>query len=125
MYKSYKEEVVDQAILGLIQGGFSEAESLRMLLERIYESGYNEHSRQLTESIVREQPTYIVAGTYEQFRTYHREKGLDRWFCYVSGPDTLRGIKNAQVEFIGTWLDRSDIHDIITQVKVSAWGRKE
>ena len=123
--KSYKEEVVDQAILGLVQGGFPEADSLRMLLERIYECGYNEHSRQLTESIVREHPIFIVAGTHEQYRTYHREKGLDRRFRYVSGPEVLKGFSNPQVEFVGTWLDRSDIHDIITQVKVSAWGRKE
>jgi hypothetical protein len=123
--KSYKEEVVDQAILGLVQGGYPEADSLRMLLERIYECGYNEHSRQLTESIVREHPIFIVAGTHEQFRTYHREKGLDRRFRYVSGPEVLRGYSNPQVEFVGTWLDRSDIQEIITQVKVSAWGRKE
>jgi hypothetical protein len=125
MNKSYKEEVVDQAILGLVQGGYPEADSLRMLLERIYECGYNEHSRQLTESVVREHPIFIVAGTHEQFRTYHREKGLDRRFRYVSGPEVLKGFSNPQVEFVGTWLDRSDIQEIIMQVKVSAWGRKE
>ena len=123
--KSYKEEVVDQAILGLVQGGYPGAESLRMIFERIYECGYNEHSRQLTESIVREQPIFIVAGTHEQYRTYHREKGLDRRFRYVSGPEVLKGFSNPQVEFVGTWLDRSDIQEIIMQVKVSAWGRKE
>jgi hypothetical protein len=47
--KSYKEEVVDQAILGLVQGGFPVAEALRMLLERIYECGYNECQRELYE----------------------------------------------------------------------------
>lgn len=117
--KSYKEEVVDQAILGLVQGGYPEADSLRMLLERIYECGYNEHSRQLTESIVREHPIFIVAGTYEQYRTYHREKKMDRRFRYVSGPEVLRGYSNPKVEFIGTWLDRSDIQDIIMLVKTS------
>jgi hypothetical protein len=47
--KSYKEEVVDQAILGLVQGGFPVAETLRLLLERIYECGYNECRRELHE----------------------------------------------------------------------------
>ncbi len=49
MNKSYKEEVVDQAILGLVQGGFPLAETLRLLLERIYECGYNECRRQVDE----------------------------------------------------------------------------
>jgi hypothetical protein len=79
----------------------------------------NEHSRQLTESIVREQPIFIVAGTHEQFRTYHREKRMDRRFQYVSGPEVLRGYSNPKVEFIGTWLDRSDIQEIIMLVKTS------
>jgi hypothetical protein len=47
--KTYKDEVVDQAILGLVQGGFPVAESLRMLFERIYECGYNECQRELYE----------------------------------------------------------------------------
>jgi hypothetical protein len=47
--KSYKEEVVDQAILGLTQGGLPVAEAFRSLFERIYECGYNECRRELYE----------------------------------------------------------------------------
>ena len=49
MNKSYKEEVVEQVILVLVQGGFPAAESFRILLERIYECGYNECRRELYE----------------------------------------------------------------------------
>jgi hypothetical protein len=42
MSKSYKEEVVDQAILGLRQGGLPDPEAFRLVFERIYDCGYNE-----------------------------------------------------------------------------------
>ena len=45
MTKSYKEEVVDQAILGLKQGGLSDPEAFRLVFERIYDCGYYECRR--------------------------------------------------------------------------------
>jgi hypothetical protein len=48
--KTYKEEVVDQSILGLVQGGFPVAESFRLLFERIYDCGYYECRRELDEN---------------------------------------------------------------------------
>lgn len=88
--------------------------------ERVYECGYNERVRELNVCRQQDLPIYIVAGTYEQFRTYCKEKEPDvRRFRYVSGPETLRGISNPEVEYIGTWRDRTDIQEIIMQVKVS------
>jgi hypothetical protein len=119
MTKSYKEEVVDQAILGLKQGGLPGAEAFRLFFERIYDCGYHECMRQLDNRQEHYQHILVVAGTYEQFRTYHREKELDRRYRYVSGPEVLRGLSNPTVEFVGTWMDREDIQDIIMLVKTS------
>jgi hypothetical protein len=119
MNKSYKEEVLDQAIIGLKQGGLPQPEAFRLIFERIYDCGYHECRRQLDIQQKHYQPILVVAGTYEQFRTYHREKELDRRYRYVSGPEVLRGLSNPTVEFVGTWMDRDDIQDIIILVKTS------
>lgn len=46
--KSHKQQIVDHAIAGLVEGGFpsNTAESFRILLTRIYECGYNEAIRE-------------------------------------------------------------------------------
>lgn len=47
----YKKMIVDAAIEGLISGGMPvwEAKNLTSLLERVYNSGYNEARRQSEE----------------------------------------------------------------------------
>ena len=48
---SYKEEVVNQAIKSLEDGGFPGASSLSLMFERIYECGYNEAGRMHRDEI--------------------------------------------------------------------------
>lgn len=47
--KSYKEQVVDIAIQGMIEGGYpaEAAHMWKFLLERIYECGYNDCRRDM------------------------------------------------------------------------------
>lgn len=44
---TYKQDVVDAAIQGLIAGGMSDTEAniYRLLLEKVYDTGYNEAIR--------------------------------------------------------------------------------
>ena len=48
----HKNDTVTAAIQGLIQGGWDKlyAESLYILLERVYDSGYNEARRNIEEN---------------------------------------------------------------------------
>ncbi len=47
--KSYKDEVVDNAIIGLRQGGIPDPDAFRLLFERIYDCGYYECRRENDE----------------------------------------------------------------------------
>ncbi len=51
----YKQEVVEAAIQGLIQGGMQKdiAEAFYLLFERVYDSGYNEARRNIREEQAR------------------------------------------------------------------------
>lgn len=47
----YKQEVIEAAIQGMIQGGMQKdiAEAFYLLFERVYTSGYNEARRNIRE----------------------------------------------------------------------------
>ena len=49
----YKQEVIESAIQGMIQGGMQKdvAEAFYLLFERIYTSGYNEARRNIEEQL--------------------------------------------------------------------------
>ena len=51
----YKQEVVEAAIRGMIQGGMQKdiAEAFYLLLERVYDSGYNEARRNIRKEQAR------------------------------------------------------------------------
>lgn len=51
----YKQKVVESAIQGMIQGGMQKgiAEAFYLLLERVYDSGYNEARRNIQEEQAR------------------------------------------------------------------------
>jgi hypothetical protein len=51
----YKQEVIKSAIRGMIQGGMQKgiAEAFYLLLERVYDSGYNEARRNIREEQAR------------------------------------------------------------------------
>lgn len=47
---THKKDIIDMAILGLKQGGFDHAEIFRSLLEKIYDSGFNEGYKSVLNS---------------------------------------------------------------------------
>jgi hypothetical protein len=51
----YKQEVIESAIQGMIQGGMHKdiAEAFYLLFERVYNSGYNEARRNIEEQLER------------------------------------------------------------------------
>ncbi len=49
MQEGYRTQVIDQAILGMKQGGELHAEIYRALLERVYDCGYRECIRNIKE----------------------------------------------------------------------------
>jgi hypothetical protein len=66
---------------------------------------------------------YVIAGDYNQFQTFIRRKATEMaiaghtfitlsHFVYVSGPESLRGVKNPRGFFFGTWRDRPDMREI-------------
>jgi hypothetical protein len=67
---------------------------------------------------------YVIAGDYNQFRVFILRKSMDMYqggntsitlshFVYVSGPETLRGLRNPRGFFVGTWRKKSNIKDIL------------
>jgi hypothetical protein len=64
---------------------------------------------------------YVVAGNYEQFLLWIRERGLDSsdW-VYVTNRDTIRGVRNPGGRFIGTWYEREDAMDILVALRVAS-----
>lgn len=62
---------------------------------------------------------YVVAGTYDQYVNYARTKTDDVFYIYVSGPDMLRGLRDPKGVFIGTWMDRPDIEDIVLNLRLA------
>ena len=67
---------------------------------------------------------YVIAGDYNQFRTFILRKATEMavnghsfitlsHFVYVSGPESLRGVRNPHGFFFGTWRNNSDIKDIL------------
>jgi hypothetical protein len=70
---------------------------------------------------------YVIAGTAReatewiksnlQKRILNRENviGMSE-YAYVTGVDTLRGIRDPHGVFVGNWLGRPDIFDIVQQL---------
>lgn len=64
---------------------------------------------------------YVIAGNYDQYLLWIRERGLDssEW-VYVASKNILRGLRNPGGRFIGTWYERKDAFDILTILTVSS-----
>ena len=69
---------------------------------------------------------YIVAGNYEQFLLWIRERGLSssEW-VYVVNEYTIKGVRNPGGRFIGTWYERNDAFNILTALSVASDVRNE
>jgi len=69
---------------------------------------------------------YVVAGNGVQYSQWIKERGLSpKEWVYVSGRDTLRGIRNPEGRFIGTWYERKDAFDILTVLGVATDVKNE
>jgi hypothetical protein len=54
---------------------------------------------------------YIIAGNHAEYIDWLNRKILSpSAHVYVSGPDTIRGIRNPHGRFIGTWYKRPKYH---------------
>lgn len=69
---------------------------------------------------------FIVAGNYEQFAQWIRERGLDssNW-VYVTNSDTIRGVRNPGGRLVGTWYEREDAMDILATLVVASDVKNE
>lgn len=68
----------------------------------------------------KEPPIFIVCMNHDEYRRLgymNSDKRSNYRFIY--GANDLRGISNPKVEFVGNWLYRTDINDIIMQVKIA------
>ncbi len=55
---------------------------------------------------------FIVAGNYDEYKNYIKEKGTDNLYVYVYSPDQLRGLRDIKGFYIGSWRNRRDIEEI-------------
>lgn len=72
---------------------------------------------------------FVIAGTYDEFKywksKHHPEMLLNGEIqnlsdiVYVAGAETLKGYSNPRGIFIGTWNRRSNINEILIQLRVS------
>ena len=60
--------------------------------------------------------TFVIAGNWNEFTNYTRDKVLDKHYVYVSCPETLRGHQDIHGVFIGTWRERKDIVEILDAI---------
>jgi hypothetical protein len=74
---------------------------------------------------------YVIAGTAREATEWMKSNlqkrilngenviGMSE-YAYVTGVDTLRGIRNPHGVFIGSWKERLDIFDIVQQLMLSS-----
>ena len=67
---------------------------------------------------------YVVSGTLQEFLIYEASKrkdptSRDKVFVYVQNADMLRGLKNIQGCYYGTYEDRDDIEAIRSIIATS------
>lgn len=62
-------------------------------------------------------PKYIIAGSFNEYRSYIRDKQLDGiQYKWVTDVYSIKGLNDISGVFIGTWADRVDIVDIIGEI---------
>jgi len=69
---------------------------------------------------------FIVAGNYEQYSQWIKERGLSSsdW-VYVFDTNNIRGIRNPTGRLVGTWYEREDAMNILTALMVASDVRNE
>jgi hypothetical protein len=64
---------------------------------------------------------YIVSGTYKEYEEFmykHRDD-INVVYQYVDSPKTLKGLKNIEPFYIGTYYKRHDIGEIKDTIRMS------
>ena len=67
---------------------------------------------------------YVICGTRQEYNEFIQRKALELFnqgdtsvslsqFVYVNSSDQLRGLVDPHGWFVGTWRDRSNIHEIL------------
>jgi hypothetical protein len=66
---------------------------------------------------------YIISGNHNEFNAWKKKpeilENYFHQFVYVSGVDSLRGIREPHGKLIGTWYNRPDLNDILHQLLVA------
>jgi len=66
--------------------------------------------------------SWVIAGTFSEYQNFlanlpqSMNSGVQ--YCYVSSAQILYGLEDPHGYFYGTWMQRSDISDILTQLRV-------
>lgn len=64
--------------------------------------------------------SYVVSGTHNEFMAYKLNKNDQQTqYVYVSKPEMLRGLRDPKGVFYGSWRNRTDILDVVQQLRVS------
>jgi hypothetical protein len=70
---------------------------------------------------------YVITGNHEEYKAFILRKAMEMTidgntsislsdFVYVSGPETIKGLRNPRGFFFGTWRKRTDSKDILLQL---------
>ena len=68
---------------------------------------------------------FVIAGNYKEYEDWCKELitrpvfDPSERYHYVSGVDTIRGYQDPHGFFIGSWMQRPDIADIIQQLLIA------
>lgn len=72
------------------------------------------------------QRQYIVAGNYDQYCQWIKERGLSpKEWVYVTNRVTIRGVRNPGGRLIGTWYEREDAMNILVTLRVASNVKNE
>jgi hypothetical protein len=61
---------------------------------------------------------FVVCESYSAFKIHKFENSDKKEYRYVHGVETLKGVSNPTMLFVGNWLFRKDIQDIIIQSRM-------
>lgn len=74
-----------------------------------------------------EQKYYVISGTYDQYKQFveHKIRNFTMQrsqFVWVGSHTAIRGIKNPHGWFVGTFMKRDDLRDILMTLSISYSG---
>ena len=72
---------------------------------------------------------YVISGTYDEFKHFvsHKIQNFDmqpNQFVWVGSTTAIRGIRNPHGWFVGSWRDRSNIYEIIHELRTRYFREK-